>query len=147
MQRVEMVYAPSTQTEGKSWQRSRCAPPRGADGMDVGEQLAGWGKAILIETRGRVSGRPAKAHVGFIEDADGSILVAAGLGAQWAANLLEDPACRVTVGSRTFDGVAEPLDGPDFGAAIRELILRYGTPAERLGSGPAFRITPVGIGT
>ena len=23
MQRVEMVYAPSTQTEGKSWQRSR----------------------------------------------------------------------------------------------------------------------------
>jgi len=23
MQRAEMVYAPSTQTEGKSWQRSR----------------------------------------------------------------------------------------------------------------------------
>jgi hypothetical protein len=23
MQRVEMVYAPSTQTEGKSWQRGR----------------------------------------------------------------------------------------------------------------------------
>jgi deazaflavin-dependent oxidoreductase (nitroreductase family) len=108
--------------------------------MDVGEQLAAWGKAALIESRGRVSGRTARAHVGFVEEADGSIVVAAGLGAHWAANLLADPVCIVTVGSRTFRGLAEPLDGPDFAAAIRELILRYGTPAERLGSGPAFRI-------
>jgi deazaflavin-dependent oxidoreductase (nitroreductase family) len=112
--------------------------------MDVGEQLAGWGKAALIETRGRVTGHPARAHVGFIEDVGGSIVVAAGQGAQWAANLLANPACRVTVESRSFDAIAEPLDGMAFAAAIRELILRYGTPAERLGSGPAFRIRPVG---
>jgi len=111
--------------------------------MDVGEQLAGWGKAALIETRGRVSGRPARAHVGFIEGEDGSIVVAAGLDAHWAANLLADPACRVSLESRSFDGRAEPLQGTAFAAAIRELILRYGTPAERLGSGPAFRIRPV----
>jgi deazaflavin-dependent oxidoreductase (nitroreductase family) len=114
--------------------------------MDVGEQLAGWGKAVLIETRGRVSGRPARVHVGFIEDVDGSIVVAAGQGAQWAANLLADPACRVTIESRSFDAIAEPLDGVALAAAIRDLILRYGTPAERLGSGPAFRIRPVGAG-
>jgi deazaflavin-dependent oxidoreductase (nitroreductase family) len=111
--------------------------------MDIGEQLAGWGKAALIESRGRVSGRTARAHVGFIHAPDGSIVVAAGLGAQWAANLLADPECSVTVEERSFRGLAEPLVGSEFAAAIRELILRYGTPAERLGSGPAFRIRPV----
>jgi deazaflavin-dependent oxidoreductase (nitroreductase family) len=111
--------------------------------MDVGEQLAGWGKAALIETRGRVSGRTAQAHVGFVDEPDGSIVVAAGLGASWAANLLADPACTVTIAQRSFRGVAEPLAGSEFAAAIRNLILRYGTPAERLGSGPAFRIRPV----
>jgi deazaflavin-dependent oxidoreductase (nitroreductase family) len=112
--------------------------------MDVGEQLASWGKAALIESRGRLSGRTARAHVGFVDEPDGSILVAAGIGAQWAANLLADPECTVTIGERAFDGVAEPLVGADLSTAIRELILRYGTPAERLGSGPAFRIRPVG---
>jgi deazaflavin-dependent oxidoreductase (nitroreductase family) len=111
--------------------------------MDVGEQLMGWGKAALIESVGRVSGRAARAHVGFVEEPDGSILAAAGPDANWAANLLAEPACTVTIGERSFRGVAEPLVGADHAAAIRELILRYGTPAERLGSGPAFRIRPV----
>lgn len=111
--------------------------------MDIGEQLAEWGKAALIESRGRVSGRTARAHVGFIDEPDGSIVVAAGLGAHWAANLLADPECTVSVGTRTFRGIAEPLAGAGFAAAIRGLILRYGTPAEKLGSGPAFRIRPI----
>ena len=110
--------------------------------MDIGEQLAEWGKAALIETRGRVTGLPAKAHVGFVDAPDGAIVVAAGLGAHWAANLLADSACTVSVEGRTFDGIATQLEGPDLAAAIRDLILRYGTPAERLGSGPAFLIRP-----
>ena len=110
--------------------------------MDIGEQLASWGKAALIETRGRVSGRTARAYVGFVEEPDGSILMAAGPEAHWAANLLADAACTVTIAERSFRGLAEPLAGSEFAAAIRELILRYGTPAERLGSGPAFRIRP-----
>jgi deazaflavin-dependent oxidoreductase (nitroreductase family) len=108
--------------------------------MDVGEQLAGWGKVALLETRGRVTGQAARAHVGFVDAPDGSILVASGPGAHWAANLLADPACTVTIGERSFRGVAEPLAGGELATAIRELILRYGTPAERLGAGPAFRI-------
>ena len=110
--------------------------------MEVGEQLAGWGVVALIETRGRVTGKPARAHVGYVEEPDGAIVVAAGFGAQWAANLLADPMCTVTVGERSFRGEAEPLAGPQLADAIRALILRYGTPAERLGSGPAFRIRP-----
>jgi len=113
---------------------------------DVGEQLRRWGKAALIETRGRVSGRTARAYVGFIEDPDGSIIVAAGPATQWAANLLVDPACRVTIEEKTVNGIAEPLDGSAFANAIRNLIVRYGTPAEGLGSGPAFRIRPIGRG-
>ena len=111
--------------------------------MDIGEQLTDWGKTARIETRGRSSGRPAQAHVGFVEEPDGAILVAAGPGAQWAANLLATPACGVTIGERSFRGIADPLSGAEYATAIRELILRYGTPAERLGSGPAFRIRPV----
>jgi len=36
--------------------------------------------------------------------------------------------------------VAEPLDGAERNVAITALILKYGTPAERLGRGPAFRL-------
>jgi hypothetical protein len=36
--------------------------------------------------------------------------------------------------------VAVALSGADHSDAIVALILRYGTPAERLGAGPAFRL-------
>jgi len=79
--------------------------------------------------------------VGFVEEPDGSLLVAAGApDADWALNLAADRACVVTVGERSRDAIAERLDGADHARAIRELILRYGTPAERLGAGPAFRL-------
>jgi hypothetical protein len=76
-----------------------------------------------------------------VEDADGSLLVAAGdPDADWARNLEADPACTVTVGERTWTAIAEPLERDEVARAVRELILRYGTPAERLGRGPAFRL-------
>jgi deazaflavin-dependent oxidoreductase (nitroreductase family) len=117
-------------------------------GPDLGEQLAGWGKVAILETRGRVSGRPARAAVGFIEDPDGSLLIAAGdPDADWARNLEEDPACTATVGDRSIRFVAEPVVGADRNAAIAGLILRYGTPSEGLGRGPVFRLRPVPAGT
>lgn len=82
--------------------------------------------------------------VGFAEEPDGSLLVAAGdPDADWARNLEAAPSCRLTVGERSWDAVAEPLGPADAAAAVRDLILRYGTPAERLGRGPAFRLRPV----
>ncbi len=81
------------------------------------------------------------AAVGFIEEPDGSLLVAAGdPDADWARNLEADPRCRVTIGERTWDALAEPLEPDDAARAVTQLILRYGTPAERLGRGPAFRL-------
>ncbi|MBI2777572.1 MAG: nitroreductase family deazaflavin-dependent oxidoreductase [Chloroflexi bacterium] len=116
-------------------------PPGRAD--EVGEQLAGWGTVVRIESRGRRSGRPAAVAVGFIEEPDGSLVVAAGdPNAAWARNLDADPACRVTLGERTWDAVAEPLDAAATARAVTQLILRYGTPAERLGRGPGYRLRP-----
>jgi deazaflavin-dependent oxidoreductase (nitroreductase family) len=112
---------------------------------DLGEQLSEWGRVVLLETRGRVSGGARKVAVGFAEEPDGSLLVAAGdPDADWARNLEADPHCRVTVGERAWDAIAEPLDPTDTARAVTELILRYGTPAERLGRGPAFRLRPTG---
>lgn len=109
----------------------------------VGEQLAGWGKVALLETRGRTTDRPVQTAIGFVEEPDGSLLVAAGeAGADWARNLRADPECTVTVGEIARPTWAEELDGPERARAIRELILKYGTPAERLGTGPAFRLRP-----
>lgn len=114
--------------------------PRAA-AREMGEQLARWGRVCLIQTVGRVTGRPARAAVGFVEQPDGSLLVAAGsASADWALNLAADPRCTVMVGDRTDERVAVPLQGADHNRAITELILRYGTPSERLGAGPSFRL-------
>jgi deazaflavin-dependent oxidoreductase (nitroreductase family) len=111
---------------------------------EIGEQLAEWGTVAIIETTGHVSGRPARAAVGFVEDLDGSLLVAAGRPeAAWARNLEMEPACVVTVGEATGPYVAEELAGTERNRAIASLILRYGTPAEGLGRGPAFRLRRV----
>ncbi|MEK6721814.1 MAG: nitroreductase family deazaflavin-dependent oxidoreductase [Chloroflexota bacterium] len=110
---------------------------------EVGEQLTAWGKVVRIETRGRVSGRELAVAVGFVEEVDGGLLVAAGdADADWALNLEANPNCRVTIGERTWNALAEPLDRTGTAAAVAALILRYGTPAERLGRGPAFRLVP-----
>jgi hypothetical protein len=69
--------------------------------------------------------------------------VAAGAGADWAENLVADPHVGVEVGDRRFRAIAEPLAAVDHAAVIRALILRYGTPAERLGRGLSFRLRPI----
>lgn len=107
----------------------------------LGEQLAGWGKAVRLDLRGRVSGAPMSVAVGYIEAPDGSLLVAAGdPDADWARNLETNPAASATIGDRTFDVVGERLEGPEAAEVVVGLILKYGTSAERLGRGPVFRL-------
>ena len=106
------------------------------------DELVAAGRYARLETHGRVTGLPRVVTIGFVEERDGAILLAARAGAHWADNLLADPRCVVTVGERSWQAVAEELEGPAFARAIREHILRYGTPAETLGDGPAFRVHP-----
>ena len=111
----------------------------------VGEELAAWGKVAILEVRGRRTGRTIRTAVGFVEDADGSLLVAAGEpDADWALNLLDLGTAMLTIGERTARYTAEELGGSERHAAVTSLILRYGTPAEGLGRGPVFRLRPVG---
>jgi deazaflavin-dependent oxidoreductase (nitroreductase family) len=111
---------------------------------ELGEQLAGWGKVVTIETRGRVTGRRVEVAVGYVDAPDDIVLVAAGSPeSDWARNLLADPACQVRLEAETWPAEAELVDGPDAARAIAALILKYGTPAERLGRGPVFRLRRV----
>ena len=109
-------------------------------------ELVASGRFARIETRGSQTGLTRAVTIGFVDDGivPGAILVAAGgVEAAWAANLLADPACRVELAERTFSAVAEPLEPAEHARAIRDLILRYGTPAESLGHGTSFRLRPV----
>ena len=111
---------------------------------EMEDDLVAWGRVVRIETTGRRSGRTIPVTVGFVEREGGAIVVAAAAPeASWALNLLVEPRCRVTIGDDARDAVARPLEGREHAAAVRDLILRYGTPSEGLGSGPSFELTPV----
>jgi hypothetical protein len=80
--------------------------------------------------------------VGFVVDGT-DLLVAAGTDStDWALNLRANPDCTVTIEERTADYTAAEVDEDLRGPAVMGLILKYGTPAERLGHGPVFRLTP-----
>jgi len=105
--------------------------------------LAAWGKVIRLETVGRRTGATRIATIGFVESEAGSLLVAASAATTgWAANLRAQPACTVELDGRRRPFVAVDLDADLRASAITKLILKYGTPAERLGAGPAFRLDP-----
>ena len=108
----------------------------------VGEQLAGWGKVAMLETIGRKSGKPVQSAVGFIDESDGSMLVAAGSdSADWVLNLRANPRSRTRVGDRATEyAQAVELEGDERSAVLVALIIKYGTPSEGLGRGPVFRL-------
>ncbi len=112
------------------------------DDGSIGRDLVRWGRAVRLETTVARTGRTATASRLLPRGGrrSRSLWPRAAPDAAWARNLVADPSATATVGDRTFAVVAEPLGGDDFATAIRELILKGGTPAERLGHGPAFRL-------
>jgi deazaflavin-dependent oxidoreductase (nitroreductase family) len=107
------------------------------------DDLVDWGKVIRLRTTGHRSGAPRTVTVGFVEADDGALLVAASSdGTSWASNLSADPACFVERDDVGRAYTAVRLRTSERAAAITGLILKYGTPAERLGAGPAFRLEP-----
>jgi deazaflavin-dependent oxidoreductase (nitroreductase family) len=109
----------------------------------LGAELTALGRTVTIQTTGRSSGLPRSVTIGFIDDGDGSLLVAASEDAShWARNLIAEPRCRVERAGAVQPYRAVRLEGPDAHAAVAALILKYGTPAERLGGGPIFRLVP-----
>ena len=108
---------------------------------EIGEELAAWGKVLRLATYGRFSGDRAWTAIGFVERSDGTLLVAAGTAtSDWALNLRADPRCEIQLEESSRRCRAAELADADRNHAIVALILKYGTPAERLGRGPAFRL-------
>ena len=110
------------------------------------DELVREGRVARLEVRGYRSRLPRPVTVGFVEREDGALVVAArSAEAGWARSLQADPGATVTIGERTFEVVADRLDegDPRRSTAVRDLILRYGTPSESLGHGPVFVLTPL----
>jgi deazaflavin-dependent oxidoreductase (nitroreductase family) len=108
----------------------------------MADDLVAWGRVIELETRGRRTGLPRRVAVGYVDAPDGSLAVSAtGPETQWARNLLADPRCRVRDEGGWRECIATPLEADTHRATVTALVLRYGTPAERLGSGPSFRLS------
>ncbi len=81
----------------------------------------GW--VASLGTTGARSGLPRTAAVGFLQRADGSVLIAAGgTGRAWAANLRAHPACTLTIRGRRHAYVAAAQSGADRDTALAELV-------------------------
>ena len=109
----------------------------------MASDLTARGLTLTLATVGRRSGAPRLATIGFVQQPGGSLLVSASAETtHWAANLKAEPGCTVELDGHRRDYRAVPLAGSERAEAIAGLILKYGTPAERLGAGPAFRLDP-----
>jgi deazaflavin-dependent oxidoreductase (nitroreductase family) len=80
---------------------------------------------LLLTTTGRKTGLPRVTPLQY-EEVDEAIYVGSARGqkADWFRNLLADPCVKVRVGSREFEGMAEPITDPGRIADFLELRLR-----------------------
>jgi deazaflavin-dependent oxidoreductase (nitroreductase family) len=106
------------------------------------QELADWGKAIVLETTGRRSRLPRRVTIGFADSGDALLVAASSESTHWARNLEAEADCHVELRGVRSRWRAQRLTGPEAEAAVVALILKYGTPAERLSGGPAFRLSP-----
>lgn len=123
-------------------------PPEPPRSSSLEDDLTAWGRTVALETTGRSSGRVRRVTIGFVEAPDGSLIVAASRqDAHWAQNLVIQPRCTVERADERRECVAVPIVGELARDGVRALILKYGTPAERLGAGPVFRLVPLARGS
>jgi deazaflavin-dependent oxidoreductase (nitroreductase family) len=109
----------------------------------VAAAMADAGDVAVIEVPGRRTGRIQRTGVGYIREPDGSLLVAASTDhTDWARNIEAAGTCRVLIGATSGAFDVRRLPDDERGPVVVALILRYGTPAERLGAGPAYRLIP-----
>ena len=99
---------------------------RGRLGWLVGNPITGH--VMLLRTRGRRSGLPREAPLGYVIR-DGKVYCVAGYGEStaWFQNLLADPAVQVLLPTWRFHGRAEPVSDPaEWLGAYRALIDSFG---------------------
>ena len=102
----------SARCSGSRWSTRRRSRPRASPGSGAADEhdrdrrrhrrpARGLGQGRAPRDDGAADGPTARGAVGFVEEPDGSLLVAAGdPDADWARNLEDAPDCVVTIGER-----------------------------------------------
>ena len=82
----------------------------------------------LLTTTGRSSGAPRRIELWFAAVGDRWFALAGGRGrAHWVRNLRADPAVRVEIRGRTFEGTARVVEGTEDDPIAREAVAaKYG---------------------
>ena len=93
------------------WRLLRFLPPRIAYLVGLGSLVGGF--VLLLETTGRKSGLPRITPLQY-EEINGLIYMgsARGVKADWFQNLVVNPKVKLSVGSRKFQGFADPITDP-----------------------------------
>jgi deazaflavin-dependent oxidoreductase (nitroreductase family) len=122
------------------WRLLKFLPPRIAYSLGLGSVVGKF--VLLLETTGRKSGLPRITPLQY-DEIDGTIYVgsARGVKADWFQNLAVNPNVKLTVGSRQFQGYADPITDPSRIADFLELRLQHhpkliGTILRFEGAGP-----------
>jgi deazaflavin-dependent oxidoreductase (nitroreductase family) len=101
------------------------------------------GLAGRLTVPGRRSGVPRTVQCGFLERADGSVIVGSVSGRQWPANLAAAGRCTFQPRGRTARSyTARELEGDERAAATAEFLERRGERAARMFSDRVFLLTP-----
>ena len=77
----------------------------------------------LLQTIGRVSGRPRTIEIWFATDGERVYMLAGGRHrAHWVRNLVADSRVRVRIGGQTLDATARVIEGEEREALARQLV-------------------------
>ena len=108
-----------------------------------GRLLVRSGRAGILATTGRRTGRHRATPVGYLARADGTVLLGAGgPGRAWVSNLRAHPACTFTIRGVETRHRARELEGAERDAAIAELRAKMGGVAERAAWAEVFELSP-----
>ena len=108
-----------------------------------GRLMVRSGRAGVLATTGRRSGRRRATPVGYLARADGKVLIGAGgPGRAWVSNLRADPTCTFTVRGVETRHRARELEGTERETAIAEFRAKMGRVAERATWAEVFELSP-----
>ncbi|WP_459549476.1 nitroreductase family deazaflavin-dependent oxidoreductase [Nocardia sp. X0981] len=95
------------------------------------------GRLLLLEHIGRISGKSRYVALETVDRPDAeTVVIASGFGetAQWYRNLLAEPNCRVSIGTRSrVPAVARPLDRAEAAAVLAGYRARHPKAYRKLG--------------
>ncbi|MEV7552195.1 nitroreductase family deazaflavin-dependent oxidoreductase [Amycolatopsis sp. NPDC089917] len=96
---------------------------------EAGEPLLEGGYALrVVETRGRVSGRPRLVPLAVVQRDGDWFLIAPQRDRDWVRNLSEEPACVLLDGERRFERQARPVAGAEAAAVVRQYLRAMSAP-------------------